>query len=129
MLVFLFSHFFKVVPLKSENVCCFPDKPSPPENVHAEEIEGESLTLYWYPPQDDGGAEITNYVVEKKEVGTLTWVRAATFVTTTACRVKNLIVGKQYDFQVMAENQYGTSDPGRTREPILAKLPFGKFRK
>ena len=61
-------------------------------------------------------------------MGTVTWVRASTFVTTTACRVKNLIVGKQYDFQVMAENQYGTSEPGRTREPILAKLPFGKLK-
>ncbi|GIY64293.1 twitchin [Caerostris darwini] len=100
------------------------DKPSPPEDVRAEEIEGESLTLYWQPPKDDGGSVVSNYVVEKKEVGTLTWVRVSSFATTTACRVRNLIVGKQYDFQVMAENQHGTSDPGKTREPILAKLPF-----
>ncbi|RWS15514.1 twitchin-like protein, partial [Dinothrombium tinctorium] len=100
------------------------DRPSPPQNLRGEDIEGDSLTLKWSPPKDDGGAEITNYVVEKREVGTVAWVKVSSFVPDTSLRVKNLVVGKKYEFRVMAENQYGTSDPCETEEPILAKLPY-----
>ncbi|XP_074598807.1 projectin protein bent isoform X2 [Brevipalpus obovatus] len=100
------------------------DRPSPPQNVRGEDVDGDSLTLLWKPPKDDGGAEITNYVVERREVGSPNWQRISSFATSTALRVKNLTIGKKYDFRVMAENQYGTSDPCQTSEPILARLPF-----
>lgn len=87
-------------------------------------MDGDSLTLRWLPPKDDGGAEITNYVVEKQEEGTKTWHRIGTYVVGTSFRVRGLTVGHRYNFRVMAENQFGTSDPATTAEPILAKLPF-----
>ena len=43
------------------------DRPNPPENLHADEFGGDALTLFWNPPKDNGGADITNYVVEKRE--------------------------------------------------------------
>ncbi len=43
------------------------DRPAPPTNLHAEDFAGDSLTLVWHPPKDNGGADVTNYVVEKKE--------------------------------------------------------------
>lgn len=49
------------------------DRPHPPENLHADEFAGDSLTLYWNPPKDNGGSEITNYIVEKKEANSSTW--------------------------------------------------------
>lgn len=49
------------------------DRPSPPENLRADEFAGEALTLYWNPPKDNGGAEISNYIVERKEPGSATW--------------------------------------------------------
>ncbi|KAG1672466.1 Twitchin [Nymphon striatum] len=100
------------------------DRPSPPQNVKGEDVEGDSLTLVWQPPKDDGGGEITNYVVEKKEEGTKIWAKVSSFVVGTACRVRNLTIGKNYEFRVMAENQYGTSDPAMTEEPIRARHPF-----
>ncbi|XP_053200690.1 twitchin-like isoform X3 [Panonychus citri] len=100
------------------------DRPGPPQNVRGEDVDGDSLTLLWSPPKDDGGAEITNYVVEKREVGSTAWSRISSFASGTDIRVRNLTIGKSYDFRVMAENQYGTSDPAQTAEPILAKLPF-----
>ncbi|GBN20312.1 Twitchin, partial [Araneus ventricosus] len=99
------------------------DRPGPPEHLKAEDVEGDSLTLKWSPPKDDGGAEVTNYIVEKREKGTTIWSRVSSFVNGTSTRVRNLTVGRQYEFRVMAENLYGTSDPA-TMDPVYAKLPF-----
>lgn len=49
------------------------DRPSPPENLRADEFGGDALTLFWNPPKDNGGADITNYVIEKKEPKAATW--------------------------------------------------------
>jgi len=49
------------------------DRPSPPENLRADEFAGDALTLFWNPPKDNGGADVTNYVVEKREVRTTAW--------------------------------------------------------
>ncbi|GIY50159.1 twitchin [Caerostris extrusa] len=99
------------------------DRPGPPEHLKAEDVEGDSLTLKWTPPKDDGGSEVTNYIVEKREKGTTIWSRVSSFVNGTSTRVRNLSVGRQYEFRVMAENLYGTSDPA-TMDPVYAKLPF-----
>ncbi|XP_054161595.1 twitchin-like isoform X2 [Oppia nitens] len=100
------------------------DRPSPPQNLKTEDNEGESLTLKWSPPKDDGGSDVTNYVVEKREAGSNTWTKVSSYVNGTNLKVKHLTVGRKYDFRVMAENQYGTSDPIQTDEPVLAKYPF-----
>ncbi|KAI5639981.1 immunoglobulin i-set domain-containing protein [Phthorimaea operculella] len=100
------------------------DRPGKPENLRADEFEGEALTLYWNPPKDNGGGEITNYVVEKREARTPNWTKVSGYVTTPFLRVKNLNVGRDYEFRVMAENQYGQSDPAQTTEPIKARHPF-----
>lgn len=49
-------------------------------------------------------------------------------MTTPFLRIRNLNVGREYEFQVMAENKYGVSEPATTKEPIKAKYPFGRFR-
>ena len=51
------------------------DRPSPPQNLRADEFAGDALTLFWNPPKDNGGAEITNYVIEKKEPKSFEWVK------------------------------------------------------
>lgn len=100
------------------------DRPSPPTNLRADEFAGDALTLYWNPPKDNGGADITNYVIEKREPRSPTWSKVSSYVTTPFVRVRNLTVGHEYEFRVMAENQYGTSDPAVTIDPIRARHPF-----
>jgi len=53
------------------------DRPQPPENVRAEEFMGEALTLYWNPPKDNGGSDITNYILEKKESRATIWSKVS----------------------------------------------------
>lgn len=50
--------------------------------------------------------------------------QVSSYVTTPFVRVRNLTVGQVYEFRVMAENQYGTSDPVTTIDPIKARHPF-----
>ncbi|KAJ8977333.1 hypothetical protein NQ317_018615 [Molorchus minor] len=98
--------------------------PGKPENLRADEFAGDALTLYWQPPKDNGGAEITNYIVEKKEAKSQTWSKVSSYVTVPFVRIRNLTLGKEYDFRVIAENQYGQSEPAVTSEPIRARHPF-----
>lgn len=103
------------------------DRPGKPENLRADEFGGDSLTLFWMPPKDNGGADITNYVIEKKEARSPTWSKVSSYVTVPFCRIRNLTLGREYEFRVMAENQYGQSEPAITSDPIRARHPFGKF--
>lgn len=104
----------------------FLDRPSPPKGpLQPDNITKDSCQLSWNPPEDDGGSEITNYVVEKREVGTTTWVPVSAFTPGTACSVQKLQEGKEYEFRVCAENAFGRSDPLNTDHPILAKDPYG----
>ncbi|XP_013109098.2 twitchin isoform X22 [Stomoxys calcitrans] len=100
------------------------DRPLPPTNLHADEFAGDALTLYWHPPKDDGGSPITNYIIEKKEAMSSNWTKVNSYCTVPFVRIRNLAIGREYDFRVIAENKYGKSDPASTSEPIRAKYPF-----
>lgn len=100
------------------------DRPGKPENLRADEFAGDQLTLYWQPPKDNGGSPITNYIVERKEARSQTWTKISSYVTVPFIRVRNLTIGKEYEFRVIAENKYGQSDPAVTAEPIRARHPF-----
>lgn len=47
-----------------------PDRPLPPRNITVPNIKSEACFLHWDAPLDDGGSDLTNYIVEKKEVVT-----------------------------------------------------------
>lgn len=44
------------------------DRPLPPRNLTVTSIKAEACYLHWEAPLDNGGSELTNYIVEKKEV-------------------------------------------------------------
>ncbi|ESO91796.1 hypothetical protein LOTGIDRAFT_91265, partial [Lottia gigantea] len=101
------------------------DKPGIPTGpITTADMEGESLTLNWNPPEDDGGEKISNYIVEKRKVGSGRWQKVSSFLTTPTCNVRNLEPGTKYDFRIFAENPHGVSDALETKEAILAKLPY-----
>jgi len=103
---------------------------APPANpqgpLEAENVDATSIKLSWKPPVDDGGDKVTNYVVLKREKGKKSWTKAAPYVGADEqdLTVKNLVEGKEYEFQVVAENAYGLSEPLETDKPILAKPPY-----
>ncbi|XP_064106043.1 titin-like isoform X2 [Macrobrachium nipponense] len=105
------------------------DRPDPPSMPVVTDITGQSVTLRWDPPQDDGGCRISNYIVEYFRMGWDVWLKGASSRITWT-QLSELIVGSEYRFRVKAENAYGVSDPGEECEPVLideTKSPSGSF--
>lgn len=98
-----------------------PDKPLFPETSN---IGHDSLALSWQSPNWDGGSNITNYLVERREFPMSTWIRVG---NTRFCTIAitGLTPGQSYDFRVFAENIYGRSDASDVT-PVCQMKPVFK---
>lgn len=90
------------------------------------DIYKEGCTLRWRAPDDDGGCDITHYVIEKEEDGGR-WMPCGESPN-TQFKVAKLREGHEYKFRVKAVNRMGESKPLSTPHSIVAKNPFGKYR-
>ncbi|XP_069132541.1 twitchin-like isoform X9 [Argopecten irradians] len=101
------------------------DAPGAPEGpLDVSDVFADSCVLSWKKPEDNGGAEVTDYIVEKCEEGSTTWEKVPGIVKGTSHPVKGLKEGKKYKFRVKAENMYGVGEPLETTKPVLAKNPY-----
>ena len=90
----------------------FVDKPGKPGTPEVKEANKTSATLTWKPPSDNGGSEITNYVVEYRADGAFKWKRATeSVIPSTTYVVKGLEEKVKYEFRVAAENKAGVGPP------------------
>ncbi|KAG8223455.1 hypothetical protein J437_LFUL001948, partial [Ladona fulva] len=103
-------------PLESDPVTvkCQFDKPSSPRGPF--EVSGmteTSLTLKWQPPEWDGGTQILDYLVERREVNKKAWQKVGTTEggAITSIQVTNLKQNTSYHFRVTARNEVGPSTP------------------
>lgn len=90
-------------------------------------VFADRVKLRWEPPLADGGSEITNYIIEKRETSRANWALVTSNIHghITDCSVEKLIEGHEYQFRVSAENQYGVGDPIMT-DGVTVKNPYGK---
>jgi hypothetical protein len=88
-------------------------------------ITKSGCRLRWRPPKDDGGARITNYIVDRQMVGKPNWTTVASFVKDVEYEVQGLVENKEYLFRVAAVNANGTGEWLVTPTSIVAKMPFG----
>lgn len=117
-----------------------PDAPRGPLGIS--DVHKNGCTLDWKPPDDDGGAPIDRYTVEKQDMATGRWTTVNDTVffysaiiiivqcgdaSGTQLKINDLTPGHEYKFRVKAVNRYGESDPLDAGEPIVAKDPFGSL--
>uniref|UniRef100_A0A8D3CDA8 Titin n=1 Tax=Scophthalmus maximus TaxID=52904 RepID=A0A8D3CDA8_SCOMX len=99
------------------------DKPGPPSNIKMDEVSADFICLSWDPPTYDGGCQINNYVVEKRDTTTTTWQIVSATVARTSIKVSRLTQGIEYQFRIAAENRYGKSH-AIDSAPVVAQYPF-----
>lgn len=82
-------------------------------------MTNKTVTLSWQPPANTGGADLTAYIIEKRESTKTAWNRLETLEPhVTTYTVHNLTHKKEYFFRVFAENPAGLSPPLETDKPI-----------
>uniref|UniRef100_A0A8C4NYK8 Titin n=1 Tax=Dicentrarchus labrax TaxID=13489 RepID=A0A8C4NYK8_DICLA len=99
------------------------DKPGPPSNIKVDEVSADFISLSWDSPTYDGGCQINNYVVEKRDTTTTTWQIVSATVARTSIKVSRLTQGIEYQFRIAAENRYGKSH-AIDSAPVVAQYPF-----
>lgn len=128
--ILTFTFFIAAISMQNFN-CLFSfgllDIPGPPINFVFEDIRKTSVLCKWEPPLDDGGSEILNYTLEKKDKTKpdSEWIVVTSTLRQCKYSVTKLIEGKEYLFRVRAENRFGPGPPCISK-PLLAKDPFGK---
>jgi len=108
------------------------DEPDPCGQPTCVDWGPDFADLTWTPPEWDGGAPITHYVIEMKEKNMGQWVEGKTLTVQEVQQMGNLIKGKQdgliegceYQFRVRAVNKGGPSKPSPPSLPMIAKTRF-----
>jgi len=92
------------------------EKPGKPLSLEIVKTLKGGVSLRWKAPTSDGGADITNYVLEHRIESGIKWVRATDdkIAGTSYTLQKGLKDDMVYEFRVSAENRAGVgpaSDP------------------
>lgn len=98
-----------------------PGKPKGP--LEASDIHKHGCKLKWKKPEDDGGAPIDYYEIEKLDPATGQWLPCGKS-TEPEANITGLQEGKSYKFRVRAVNKEGESEDLESETVIVAKNPF-----
>lgn len=79
----------------------------------------ESVVITWDVPSVDGGAHVSNYIVEKREANMKSYKTVTSECRKTLFRITGLEQGAHYFFRVLPENIYGVGEPCETAEAVL----------
>eukprot|EP00061_Rhincodon_typus_P014149 g41000.t1 len=100
------------------------DRPGPPVGpVNISDVTESSVTLRWQPPTYDGGSQVTNYIVLKRETSTAAWSEVSATAVRSIIKVMKLTTGEEYQFRIKAENRFGISDHIDSK-CVVVKLPY-----
>nr|XP_033491616.1 immunoglobulin superfamily member 22-like isoform X1 [Epinephelus lanceolatus] len=94
------------------------DHPKPPQGkVEFLELSGKCIKMKWKAPRDNGGKQVTSFVIERRVAGKKSWTRAGEVdSSTTVFSDDKVEEGQAYQYRIRAVNVEGMSDPLETEE-------------
>lgn len=107
-------------------ICFLADTPGPVDGpIRFTGITAEKCTVWWNPPENDGCAAITHYVVEKRETSRISWALVTSKCEACSYNATSLIKGNEYQFRISAVNKFGVGKP-LDSDPITAKMQYSE---
>ncbi|KAM8829904.1 immunoglobulin-like and fibronectin type III domain-containing protein 1 [Synchiropus picturatus] len=101
------------------------DKPTAPMGpVEVIESLPYCIEFKWRPPKDDGGSPVTNYIVERQQVGRNTWRKLGEIPGLPVYSDSDVDHGRKYCYRIRAVTSEGVSDVMETDEIQAGKLAF-----
>lgn len=106
----------------------FPAVPERPEDLIVTAVTKNSISVSWRPPKYDGGAEVTEYVLESRTVGRdfFTRIGGKTKLMDRKFTLTELKEGSSHEFRVSAVNQVGQGKPSFATKPVQCKDELGE---
>nr|XP_061786474.1 immunoglobulin-like and fibronectin type III domain-containing protein 1 [Nerophis lumbriciformis] len=102
------------------------DKPVPPQGpVDIVESGVTSIEFKWNPPKDNGGCPVTNYIVERQQIGRNKWTTLGEIGgSRPEYRDSNVDPGRRYCYRIRARNSEGISDFLQTEDISAGALRY-----
>lgn len=90
------------------------------------ERTGKCIKMKWKAPKDNGGKQVTHFIIERKMVGKKSWIKVGEVEGKhTTFATDKVEEGRAYQFRILAVNSEGLSEPLETEE-VFAGEPIGK---
>uniref|UniRef100_A0A3B5PR69 Immunoglobulin-like and fibronectin type III domain-containing protein 1 n=1 Tax=Xiphophorus maculatus TaxID=8083 RepID=A0A3B5PR69_XIPMA len=100
------------------------DKPTLPQGpVEITESAVTSVEFKWKPPKDSGGCPVTNYIIERQQVGRNKWSNLGEIPFIHSYKDTDVDPGRRYCYRIRAKNAEGISDYLQTGD-----IPAGVLR-
>ncbi|KAM8752242.1 immunoglobulin superfamily member 22-like [Acanthopagrus schlegelii] len=94
------------------------DRPKPPQGtVEFLELSGNCVRMKWKAPRDNGGKQVSSFVIERRAAGKKSWTRVGDVdSSTTSFSDDKVEEGQAYQYRIRAVNVEGMSEPLETEE-------------
>uniref|UniRef100_A0A672RAL4 Immunoglobulin like and fibronectin type III domain containing 1, tandem duplicate 2 n=1 Tax=Sinocyclocheilus grahami TaxID=75366 RepID=A0A672RAL4_SINGR len=101
------------------------DRPTPPQGpVEIVESSLSAIEFKWRPPKNDGGCPVTNYNLERQQLGRNTWTKIGDIPGQPTYRDTNIDRGRKYCYRIRAKNLEGFSEVLTTNDIAAGTLAF-----
>lgn len=112
--------------IEAKNPFDEPGKTSAPEIT---DYDKDFVELKWDRPENDGGAPITGYIIEKRDKFNPNWEKCAEVEgDVTKGIVNDLIEGTPYEFRIRAVNKAGPGEPSDASKIHVARPKNRKYQ-
>ncbi|KAM6927252.1 immunoglobulin-like and fibronectin type III domain-containing protein 1 [Xenentodon cancila] len=93
------------------------DTPTPPlVPIDVIESSASCIEFKWRPPKDNGGSPITDYILERQQIGRNSWKKLGKVGPEAKYRDTDVDHGRKYCYHIRAENEQGVSEMMETED-------------